>query len=392
VSTEQHRNPLVVLIHGYLDDPTVWGEVAEALEGEGIRTIAPVIARDTGELTLDTFADRVTEVTTTALAAEDVAGVVLVGHSMGAQVAELAARNIGDAVSGLLLLTPIPLEGLALPDEVAGPLRGCAGSSDIQRALRSQLSTALDDDAVERLVRIGADVPKDRVEGWFDAWTAGDPLAAGQAPPKVPAMVLSGGEDPFVNKDILGLVAARFSDALQHSIPGAGHWPQVEAPDAVAAELVSFLRALAAAKAQGADGTITEEGWTGAFAAQQRDAFAATFAPDVALHASALHRPVTGRDDVAYLMGEASQIYEQLEFVHEAKDGRLTFLEWRARTHSGVSLEGVTVLERDDAGLISRVAIHHRPLDGVLAFSAELRDRTVDRLGDGYLWSGTPQA
>jgi pimeloyl-ACP methyl ester carboxylesterase len=392
VSTEQPRNPLVVLIHGYLDDPTVWGEVAEALEGEGFRTIAPVIARDTGELTLDTFADRVTEVTTTALAAEDVAGVVLLGHSMGAQVAELAARSLGNAVRALLLLTPVPLEGLALPDEVAGPLRGCAGSAEIQRALRSQLSAALDDDAIDRLVRIGVAVPKTRVEGWFDAWTAGDPLAAQQAPPTVPSMVLSGGEDPFVNKDILGLVEARFSDALQHTIPGAGHWPQVEAPGAVAAELVSFVRAVTAAEAQGADGTVTEEGWTGAFAAQQRDAFAATFAPDVSLHASALRRPVTGRDDVAYVMGEASRLYEQLEFVHEAQGGRLTFLEWRARTHSGVSLEGVTVLERDDAGLISRVAIHHRPLDGVLAFSAELRDRTVDRLGDGYLWSGTPQA
>jgi hypothetical protein len=205
-------------------------------------------------------------------------------------------------------------------------------------------------------------------------------------------MVLSGGEDPFVNKDILGLVAARFSDAIQRSIAGVGHWPQVEAPGAVAAELVSFLRAVAPAETQRADGNVTEEGWTGAFAAQQRDGFAATFAPDVALHASALRRPVTGRDDVAYLMGEASQIYQQLEFVHEAQSGRLTFLEWRARTHSGVSLDGVTVLERDDAGLISRVAIHHRPLDGVLAFSAELRDRTVGRLGDGYLWSGTPQA
>ena len=374
--TEQPRIPLVVLIHGYLDDPSIWREVAETLEGEGIRTIAPVIARHTGELTLDTFADRVTEVTAAALVAEDVEGVVLVGHSMGAQVAELAARTIGDAVRALVLLSPIPLEGLALPDEVAGPLRGCAGSIEIQRALRSQLSTALDDDAVERLVRIGVAVPKDRVEGWFDAWTAGAPLAAGQAPPRVPTMVLSGGEDPFVNKDVLGLIEARFSDAIQHSIPGAGHWPQVEAPGAVAAGLVSFLRDVAAAGAQGADGTVTEEGWTGAFAAQQRDAFAATFAPDVALHASALRRPVTGRDDVAYLMGEASQIYEQLEFVHEAQGGRLTFLEWHART----------------AGLISRVAIHHRPLDGVLAFSAELRDRTVGRLGDGYLWSGTPQA
>jgi hypothetical protein len=141
-----------------------------------------------------------------------------------------------------------------------------------------------------------------------------------------------------------------------------------------------------------ADGAVTEGGWTEAFAAQQRDAFAATFAPDVALHASALRRPVTGRDDVAYVMGEASQIYENLVFVNEAQDGRMTFLEWHAETRSGVSLEGVTLLERDDAGLISRVAIHHRPLDGVLAFSAELRDRTLDRLGDGYLWSGTPSA
>jgi pimeloyl-ACP methyl ester carboxylesterase len=202
-----------------------------------------VIARDTGELTLDTFAGRVTEVTTTALATEDVEGVVLVGHSMGAQVAELAARSLGNAVRALVLLTPIPLAGVALPDEVAGPLRGCAGSTEIQRALRSQLSAALDDDAIDRLVRIGVAVPKTRVEGWFDAWTAGDPLAAGQAPPTVPSMVLSGGEDPFVNKDILGLIGARFSDAIQHSIPGAGHWPHIEAPGAVAAELVSFVRA-----------------------------------------------------------------------------------------------------------------------------------------------------
>jgi hypothetical protein len=101
---------------------------------------------------------------------------------------------------------------------------------------------------------------------------------------------------------------------------------------------------------------------------------------------------VTGRGDVAFVVEQASQMYEKLEFVHEAQSGRFTFLEWSAQTRSGVSLEGVTVLERDDDGLIKRVAIDHRPLDAMLAFSAELRDRTVARLGDGYLWSGTPNA
>ncbi|MGY0390649.1 alpha/beta fold hydrolase [Nocardioides sp. WG-D5] len=392
MTTESRKNPLVVLIHGYLDDPSVWGDVAAALEAEGFRTIAPEIARRDGELTLGAFTEVVCTATRAALADEGHDGVVFVGHSMGAQVAELAARDNSDAVRALVVLSPIPLEGLVLPEEVAGPLRGCGGSAEIQRALRSQLSSALDDKAVEDLVRSGVEVPKERVEAWFDSWTGGDPASAEQATPGVPTMVLSGADDPFVGKDILGLIEARFPEAIQHGISGAGHWPHVEAPAAVAGELVAFLNAVAVAEEQGADGAVAEEHWTGAFAAKRSLAFAETFASDVTLHASALRRPLTGRDDVAYLMGEASQIYQDLEFVHEAQGGRLTFLEWRAQTRSGVSLEGVTVLERNEAGLISRVAIHHRPLDGVLAFSAELRERTLGRLGDGYLWSGTPQA
>ena len=393
MTTEPLSKPLVVLVHGYLDNPTVWREVAPTLEANGFRTLAPsLLPGDEGELSLDAFADVVTAATTESLTNTRADGVVLVGHSMGAQVAELAARNLGGAVRAVVLLSAIPLEGLTLPDEVAAPLRGCAGNADIHRALRSQLSTALDEHALEHLVSIGVAVPKQRVEGWFDAWAAGDPVAAEQAPPEVPTMVLCGAQDPFVNKDILGLIAARFSDAIQHNIPGAGHWPHVEAPGSVAAELLSFLARVAVTDGQPGDGGVTEEAWTGAFEAQQGDSFAATLSADVALHASALRRPVTGRGDVAYVVEQASQMYQKLEFVHEAQSGRLTFLEWRAETGSGVSLEGVTVLERDDEGLIKRVAIHHRPLDAMLAFSAELRDRTVARLGDGYLWSGTPNA
>jgi pimeloyl-ACP methyl ester carboxylesterase len=392
VSTGQPRTPLIVLIHGYLDDASVWDEVIEGLTAEGIPAIAPVIARDTGDLTLATFADVIADATTSVLATVEADGVVLVGHSMGAQVAELAGRSLGDVVRGLVLLTPVPLGGLALPDEVAGPLRGCAGNAAIQRDLRSGLSASLPDDAIDRLVQIGVVVPQARVEGWFDAWTAGDPLAAAQAPPQVPALLIAGAEDRFVDKNVLSLVAARFSDSAKLTIPDVGHWPHVEAPHAVAAHVASFAHAVADGAVTSTPPTGAAEGWTGAFAAQQRDAFAATLAPHVSLHASALRRPVTGRDDVAYVMAEASQLYAQLEFVHEAGAGRLTFVEWRASTRSGVSLEGVTLLERDDADLISRIAIHHRPLDGVLAFSAELRTRTVDRLGDGYLWTGTPSA
>ncbi len=392
MTTEPISRPLVVLIHGYLDDATAWRHVAPVLEAEGFRTIAPTLARHEAELTLDAFAETVTAATSAALAEGGLDGVVFVGQSMGAQVAELAARSIGDVVRALVLLTPIPLGGLALPEEMSGPLRGCAGNPEIQRALRSQLSVALNVDDLKHLVGTGIDVPQHRVEGWFDAWVGGDPRAAEDAPPAVPTMVLAGAADPFVNKDLLGLIETRFPDALVHTVPGVGHWPHIEAPDAVATELVSFLRDVLAVDGQHGDSNVTEEAWTGAFEKKQDTSFAATLAEDVTLQASVLHRPVIGRDDVAFVMGEASQIYKQLDFVHQAQSGPVTFLEWRAETFSGVSLEGVTLLERDDAGLIARVAIHHRPLDGALAFSAELRERTLARLGDGYLWSGTPRA
>ncbi|MFC7500510.1 alpha/beta fold hydrolase [Nocardioides sp. CPCC 206347] len=388
MTTELPDRPLVVLIHGYLDNPTVWRDVAPALEAEGFRTIAPALLADDDELTLDKFAATVVAATTAALDEDSSDGVVLVGQSMGAQVAELSARALGDGVRALVLVAPVPLGGLALPDEVAGPLRGCGGNAEIQRALRTQLSVALSTDGLEHLVRIGVDVPSERVEGWFDAWAAGDPGAAGQAPPTVPTLVLSGADDPFVNKDILGLIESRFADAVQSNLPGVGHWPHVEAPDAVAAELVSFLDSVLAA-GEGGAGDVTEAAWTGAFEEKRDDSFAATLAVDVVLHASVLYRPVVGRDDVSFVMGEASQIYQDLQFVHQAQSGHLTFLEWHATTHSGIALEGVTVLERDDTGLIARVAIHHRPLEAALAFSAELRERTMTGIGDGYLWSGT---
>lgn len=41
--TEPPSKPLVVLIHGYLDNPTVWRDVASALEANGFHTIAPTL-------------------------------------------------------------------------------------------------------------------------------------------------------------------------------------------------------------------------------------------------------------------------------------------------------------------------------------------------------------
>ena len=71
----------------------------------------------------------------------------------------------------------------------------------------------------------------------------------------------------------------------------------------------------------------------------------------------------------------ASSIYESLEFTAEAHSGSTTYLQWRATAFGGMEIKGITVLERDADGKVVAAAIHHRPLDVVLRFSAEIRDR-----------------
>ena len=56
-------------------------------------------------------------------------------------------------------------------------------------------------------------------------------------------------------------------------------------------------------------------------------------------------------------------MYEHLTFFAQAKSEGRTWLEWKARTFSGIELAGVTVLEINGEGEITSIGIHHRPLN-----------------------------
>ena len=60
--------------------------------------------------------------------------VIVVGQSLGTQIAELVAAKHADRVDGLVLLTPVPLGGTRLPDEAVTPFRALGGDLDAQRA------------------------------------------------------------------------------------------------------------------------------------------------------------------------------------------------------------------------------------------------------------------
>ena len=127
--------------------------------------------------------------------------------------------------------------------------------------------------------------------------------------------------------------------------------------------------------------------WTAAFAERSASVFADAFAEDVILEASVLNIPIVGRENVARVMQAASKIYESLVFTSQTIGGGRQYLEWTAVAFDGVRLDGVTVIIRNESGSITRLAIHHRPLQGALLFSKHLGEQLRGIIDPSHFFS-----
>ncbi len=371
-----------VFVHGFLDDAAVWQPVIRR-RARQTPTVSAELAGmggrpdDDGPYTLARHTTDVVELI------DGTSGpVVLVGQSLGAQVAELAATRRPTRVAGLVLVAPVPLAGTRLPAEAVAPFTALGGDDEAHRAVRRQLSVGFPDDELERLTAAGRSITAEAVSGTVDAWNDGDPAGSSVSSITAPVLVVRGRDDPFITSAILDAgVVPRFADVTSADVEGAGHWPHIERPDAVATLIDTLVGRVTSPQGNTAEG-VEDQDWTSAFAQRSAPAFTDTFAPEVVLRASVLRAPVTGRDAVAQVMATASGIYTSLVFTHQAREGERTYLEWDATLHDGTEVSGVTRLVADAQGRTVDVAIHHRPLDGALAFSAELGRRlegSIDR-------------
>src|ERR1700760_599721 len=138
--------PTLLFIHGFLDDAAVWEGVIAALDHElnTVRYDLPgfgsraVTIGDPDALSLESLAAEAGEI----LNGIDTP-VIVVGQSMGSQIAEIVAADHADRVDGLVLLTPVPLGGTHLPDEEMTSFHSLANDPAAQRAARSALSPGL---------------------------------------------------------------------------------------------------------------------------------------------------------------------------------------------------------------------------------------------------------
>jgi non-heme chloroperoxidase len=228
--------PAVVLVHGWMTSSAIWESLVGPLEVGALL----VDLRGAGASSRGQAPHALPLLVDDLRAVVDHAGLErfhLVGHSMGAQVAQLFAAADG-RVRSLALVNAVPLAGLSLPAQVARSFRHAGG----QRAAFDGIFTAacreLGAADRARLLEVALAIAPEVIAEWFDTWTGG--LATSLDGISAPTLVLST-DDPFLPPALLAeAVAARIRGARLEHLSGPGHYPQVERPLETAARLRAF--------------------------------------------------------------------------------------------------------------------------------------------------------
>lgn len=239
--TYGNRGPCLLLIHGWMTSGVVWNRLVPLLDN--CRVIVPDLAgcgaarAETGATSLDDHVNDLAALCDT----RGLSGITLVGHSMGGQLATLLAARLPERFSSLLLLNPVPVDGLPLPEDLHIMFRDSGGDETTLGAILDMTSPGLEGSARAELLDAALAISPDVVRHGFEAWTTGKPLAD-ITTATMPTHVIATA-DPFLPPDFLQQhVVARLPDARLHVLPGPGHYPQVEAP----AESARLLRELLA--------------------------------------------------------------------------------------------------------------------------------------------------
>lgn len=234
----------VVLVHGWMFSSAIFQDWLPLLDQSTNTFLVPDLrgTGDSGQAEGYAIADYAQDL----LAVVDDANAssfVLVGHSMGGQIAQYFAAQHPSRVSGLMLINTVPASGVPLPDDATQLFRNSGENRQSQGTILDLACKMLQEDDKNKLLDDAGTIPAACISQAFDSWTSGgfqDELAKITAPTLVVAT-----DDPFLPPDFLTqAVVQPIPHARLTYLPGPGHYPQVEKAQESAALFHAFLAGL----------------------------------------------------------------------------------------------------------------------------------------------------
>jgi hypothetical protein len=108
-----------------------------------------------------------------------------------------------------------------------------------------------------------------------------------------------------------------------------------------------------------------------AIEADDEAAALATLAEDVVFRSPAVYKPYQGKEQVEQLLRLVATVFENFRYTNEWRDGRTTILFFEANVGDR-ELQGVDILEENEAGEIAAFTVMIRPLSGLQAVAGAI--------------------
>jgi 3-oxoadipate enol-lactonase len=233
----------VLFVHGWNGSSEVWRPIMDALStrrrtlaidvrGFGASNAAP------GPYRVENFSDDLSSL----IAFADLDPLVVVGHSMGAAVAQRFAIDRPDAVEGLVLIAPVPASGMDFPPKVDAFFRSLPGNREATNAWLSKLTLEEPPAEVRSIIRNAAALvdPEVALES-YESWSRlafADEAATIATPTLVIAPVADRPE--FARERVADVIEGSRLEVLQKS----AHYAPLEQPAAIARSIERFIEGL----------------------------------------------------------------------------------------------------------------------------------------------------
>lgn len=228
-----------LLLHGWMVSGTLFDPLLHELDTPGWTFLVPDLrgAGDSDDASSYTIEDYVADVLV-VLDTLDLREVTLVGHSMGGLIGQVVAARCPDRIERLVLINPVPLGGIELPEEIFALFRASATDADKRVAVLELACIA--QDGRQHLMDSAATVSASAIVESLNAFTAGGFESCGPLVQAKTSVIAT--SDPFLPPAFLQeAVVDRIANASLHILEGPGHYGIVEDPKRSARLLETLL-------------------------------------------------------------------------------------------------------------------------------------------------------